>query len=77
MQKPGEYRDTFAELVHEIELLAQAQGIPFIGDIVKSNLDILDHVAPDMTTSMQKDIAAGRESEINGLIAEVLRMADE
>lgn len=77
MQKPGEYRDTFAELVHEIELLAQAQGIPFTGDIVKSNLDILDHVAPDMTTSMQKDIAAGRESEINGLIAEVLRMADE
>lgn len=75
MQKPGKYRDTFAELVHEIDLLAQAQGIVFGGDIVQSNLDILDHVAPDMTTSMQKDIAAGRDSEIDGLIAEVLRMA--
>lgn len=77
MQKPGEYRDTFAELVHEIDLLAQAQDIHFEGDIVQSNLDILDHVAPDMTTSMQKDIAAGRDSEIDGLIGEVLRMAEE
>ncbi|MCH4006112.1 MAG: hypothetical protein LKG42_04145 [Eubacterium sp.] len=46
-------------------------------DIVKTNLEILDHVAPDMTTSMQKDIAAGKNSEIKGLIGEVIRMADQ
>lgn len=77
MQKEGKYRDTFAGLVHEIDLLAQAQGLHFPVDIVESNLNILDHVAPDMTTSMQKDIAAGKNSEIDGLIGEVIRMADQ
>ncbi len=77
MQKPGEYRDTFIILVSEIDLLAQAQDIHFQGNIVKANLDILDALAPTATTSMQRDIAAGKNSEIDGLIGEVLRMAAE
>ncbi len=75
MQKEGKYRDTFAELVHEIDVLAHAMGIDFAQDIVKRNLDILDDLTPDMTTSMQKDIAAGHKSEIDGLIYSVIRMA--
>lgn len=77
MQKPGKYRDTFAELVHEIDLLAHAMGIRFEEDIVKRNLAILDDLIPEMTTSMQKDIAAGQASEIDGLIYRVVRMARE
>ena len=75
MQKPGVYRDTFAELVHEIDLLAGAMGITFGEDIVDRNLKILDDLTPDMTTSMQKDIAAGHPSEIDGLIYSVVRLA--
>ncbi|MGN0363953.1 MAG: ketopantoate reductase family protein [Bilifractor sp.] len=77
MQKEGPCREFFCELVHEIDLLAQAQGIFFSEDIVQRNLDILDALDPDMTTSMQKDIAAGRNSEIDGLIFAVVRMAHQ
>jgi 2-dehydropantoate 2-reductase len=75
MQQEGECRNFFRELVHEIDLLAQAQGICFTENIVKRNLDILDSLKPNMTTSMQKDIAAGKDSEADGLIFEVVRTA--
>lgn len=77
MQKAGKYRDTFAELVHEIDVLANAMGITFEEDIVERNLKILDDLTPNMTTSLQKDIAAGHQSEIDGLIYRVVRMAGQ
>lgn len=77
MQHPGEERDLFAGLVHEVQLLAEAMGIDFGEDIVPVSLRILDGLAPDMTTSLQRDIAAGKPSEIDGLIYEVLRLAEE
>lgn len=67
----------FSALVHEVDLLANAQGITFDEDIVKRNLDILDSLTPDMTTSLQKDIARGSDSEFDGLINEVVREAHE
>ena len=50
-------------------------GIHFEGDIVKTNLDILDSLTPEASTSMQRDVKKGKESEIDGLIFEVVRMA--
>lgn len=75
-QKPGEVRDLFIGLVREISALADAMGIGFGEDIVPVNLKITDESDPGATTSMQKDIAAGRPSEIDGLIYEVVRMGE-
>ncbi len=77
IQKPGEIRDCFAGLVHEIDTIADAMDIHFAEDIVKRNLDILDTLVPSATTSLQRDIAAGNLSEIDGLIYEVVRLADK
>lgn len=74
MQKPGEVRELFAALIGEIDTLAKAMGIPFETDVVKTNLDILDTLSPDASTSMQRDIRAGKNSEIDGLVYEVVRM---
>ncbi len=77
MQKPGEIRDTFAALIHEIDLLADAMGICFTSDIVQTNLDILDSLTPEASTSMQRDIKQGKASEMDGLIFEVVRMGQQ
>ena len=77
MQKPGEIRDTFAALLGEIGLLSHAMGIEFDIDIVQTNLDILDSLAPTASTSMQRDVAKGKVSEMDGLVFNVLRMADQ
>ena len=76
IQRPGEIRDCFAELVHEIDILANAMNIHFEEDIVKRNLAILDNLSVNATTSLQRDIKAGGRSEIDGLIYEVVRLAE-
>lgn len=74
VQETGEPRDTFVKLMREVEALAAAMGIPFLVDIVTTNLQILDALNPTASTSMQRDIYAGKPSEIDGLIYEVVRM---
>lgn len=76
VQQPGEIRECFAGLVKEISDLADAMGIGFEQDIVQVNLRIIEGLSPDMTTSMQRDVAAGKTSEIDGLIYEVVRMGE-
>lgn len=77
MQKPGEIRDTFAALIGEIDTLANAMGIHFEVDVVKTNLDILDALTPEASTSMQRDLKKGKCSEIDGLIFEVVRLGEK
>ena len=77
IQKPGESRECFITLIKEIDALAGAMGIRFEEDIVARNLAILADLAPDATTSLQRDIASGGASEIDGLIYEVVRLGDE
>jgi 2-dehydropantoate 2-reductase len=76
IQKPGEIRDTFISLIQEIQALALAMTIAFDVDLISFNLDILDTLAPTASTSMQRDISQGKISEIDGLVFEVLRMAE-
>ena len=76
MQRPGRYRDCFAALVREIVLLAEAMEIRFDVDPVRRNLDILDALNPEMTTSMQRDLKAGGPSELDGLVYEVVRLGE-
>lgn len=73
-QKTGDARDTFVKLMKEIDALAVAMGVPFLVDIVTTNLQILDTLNPEASTSMQRDVYAGKASEIDGLIYEVVRM---
>lgn len=74
MQREGKERDTFIECIKEIDALSKAMGITFTEDIITINLKIMDELAPDCTASMQKDINKGGQSEIEGLIYEVVRM---
>lgn len=74
MQKPGEIRERYKACIREIDSLANAMGIPFPADVVQTNLDILDNMAPECTASMQRDLKRGGDSEIDGLIFEVVRM---
>lgn len=48
--------------------------IPIERDLVQLNLDILADLSPEATTSMQRDVMAGKESEMDGLIFEVVRL---
>ncbi len=74
MQVPGQPREDFKELVAEIGALASAMGHPFPEDPVPRNLAIQDALAPDASTSLKRDLDAGKPSEVDGLIFEVVRL---
>ncbi len=71
MQKPGEIRDTFVALIREVIGLAEAMDIHFEEDMVEENLRILDGLAPVASTSMQRDIWQGKQSEVKGLVLDL------
>lgn len=77
VQITGEPRDTFVKLMKEIDALAVAMEVPFLVDIVTTNLQILDTLNPEASTSMQRDVYAGKPSEIDGLIYEVERLGQQ
>lgn len=74
-QQAGDEREFLSDCMAEISALADAMEIPFLVDIVKTNLEILDALSPEASTSMQRDIWAGKPSELDGLVFEPVRMA--
>lgn len=74
-QREGEARELFKTLIREIVILANAMGITFEEDLVERNLKILSNLPEEATTSMQRDVIEGKQSEIDGLVYEVVRMA--
>ena len=77
MQPGGEKRETFIELIKEIQKIASAMGVDLPENIVDINLKIMDDLAPTATASMQRDIDAGKQSEADGLIYQVERLGEE
>ena len=77
VQKPGKARDTFIGLSQESALLGKKMGIEFTEDLVAYNLKVMDKLAPESTASMQKDMAKGHESEVQGLLFDVIAAAEE
>ena len=76
-QQEGEARELFKTLIREIVTLSNAMGITFEEDLVERNLKILSNLPEKTTTSMQRDVMEGKQSEIDGLVYEVVRMAEK
>ena len=76
-QREGEARELFKTLIREIVTLANAMGITFEEDLVERNLKILSNLPKEATTSMHRDVMEGKQSEIDGLVYEVVRMAEK
>lgn len=74
IQHPGPPRDYFVQLVRETEALGDAMGCHNEKDLAAKNLQIIQPLPPETTTSMQRDILAGRPSEADGLIREPVRL---
>lgn len=72
VQKPGAVRDTFIGLSRESAELGRRLGIRLERDLVEYNLKVIDSLDPHSTASMQKDMAHGHESEVQGLLFDLL-----
>jgi 2-dehydropantoate 2-reductase len=63
-----ETRGLLAGLMREVEAVARASGIALDGDVVEEALVLVDRLAPSIKPSMQRDVEAGRRSELESMI---------
>lgn len=52
-------------------------GVAYPEDPVAYNLKVIDELDPHSTASMQKDLAKGHQSEIQGMLFDVIKLGEE
>jgi 2-dehydropantoate 2-reductase len=72
-----ETRALLTTLMREVEALARASGVALDADVVEGALSIVDNAAPNIKPSMQRDVEAGRPSELDALIGVIGRQGRE
>lgn len=70
----NETRQLLLQALQEIEAVAQARGVTLPAGAVAKKLAFLDSLPPAGTTSMQRDIAGGRPSELEAQTGAVVRL---
>ena len=63
--------------VAEVEAVAQAEGFHLDDDVVATTMDFCAKMTPDATSSMQRDVAAGRRLEYDAINGAVVRAGKE
>jgi 2-dehydropantoate 2-reductase len=69
-----ETREVLTEALREVAAVAQARGVKIEEDLMAKTLEFIDNAAPDMKTSMQRDVEADRPSELESMIGVVPRL---
>jgi 2-dehydropantoate 2-reductase len=72
-----ESREMLIKAMRELESLARSQGVNLDDDIVAQKMQFVDNLEPGAITSMQRDVLAGRRSEMEELIGMVCQMAEK
>jgi 2-dehydropantoate 2-reductase len=69
-----EARTVLTEAIGEVVAVAKATGVTLASDVVDTTLKFIDDSAPGIKPSMQRDIEAGRMSELESMIGIVVRL---
>lgn len=60
--------------VEEVVAVATARGVQLDEDVVARTMQRYDHLPPDSTASLQRDVAQGKPSELEAQIGTVVRL---
>jgi len=69
-----ETRDLLIQAMEEVRALARARGVALDGAVLERTLEFVDRLPPHGTASMQRDLAAGRPSELEAQSGAVVRL---
>ena len=72
-----ETRQMAESALQEITIVAQARDIALPENAMPMTMNIYDSLPPDITSSMQRDIAEGRPSELEAQIGAVVRFGKD
>ena len=72
-----ETRRMLMRCMEEILAVARAREVPMVDSIVAEKMALVDSLAPDGTTSLQRDIVDGKPSELEAWNGAVVRLGRE
>jgi len=72
-----ELRAIAEDSLHEMIALARARGVDPGGDALQRTMARYDNMAPESTSSLQRDVMDGKPSELDAQIGAVVRLATE
>ncbi len=72
-----ETRALMTALMREVEALARAQNIALDADVVEKSLAFVDAAAPNIKSSMQRDVESGHRTELESMIGVICRKGRE
>jgi 2-dehydropantoate 2-reductase len=72
-----EARDVLTEAMAEVAAVAKSSGVSLDANIIGKTLAFIDASAPDIRPSMQRDLEAGRTTELESLIGVVVRLGNQ
>jgi 2-dehydropantoate 2-reductase len=70
-----ETRELFRQMVHEVSLVARAQGVELADGIVDQKTAFAEALGPDSFSSLHHDLVTGHRLELDALHGEVTRRA--
>jgi 2-dehydropantoate 2-reductase len=77
LRSAPESRARLVAALEEVAAIARAEGKAFRDGAVAKTLAILDGLPPETTSSMQRDIMAGRPSELEAQTGTVVRLGEK
>ena len=77
LRSDSKWRSQMLSAMQEIHTLAHARGVELPSDSVDKVMAAIDGLPDDATSSMHRDIAAGKPSELDSQNGAVVRMARE
>ena len=72
-----ETRRMLEKALAEVAAVGEARGMSLPEDAVPKTLRVIDGLPPDSTSSMQRDVMAGRPSELDAQVGTVVRLGRE
>lgn len=72
-----EARAVLTEALGEVAAVALAKGVPLDPDVIDKTLAFIDGSAANIKPSMQRDVEAGRVSELESMVGIVVRLGAE
>lgn len=72
-----ETRTVLIEALEEVVAVAGAKGVSLEQDIIEKTMQFIDAATYDMKPSMQRDIEAGRTSELESMVGVVVQLGEK
>lgn len=74
LRRLPQMRDMIDQAGREVIRVAHAHGVPLAEDMLQRNMELLDSLPSQATTSLQRDVMAGRPSEIDAQAGALVRL---